>query len=139
MAESNAGETTIIGADAHLKGELSFERTATLNGKFDGQINGKGDLHISENALCKADVHAGSVHIDGTIEGNLQARDTVRLNNKGTVRGDVVAAKMIMAEGASFTGHLSVGPEAAKKADTTPPPAPTTPGGGQGQQGQQRK
>lgn len=113
MAET--GETTVVGADSHFKGELSFERTAKINGKFDGTVTGKGELLISENALCKADVQAGGVQVDGTVEGNLRASNTVRLNSKGVVRGDVTAAKMVMAEGASFYGVCAVGPDAEKQ------------------------
>jgi len=113
MAES--GETTVVGADSHFKGELSFERTAKINGKFDGTVTGKGELLVSESALCKADVQAGGVQVDGTVEGNLRASNTVRLNSKGIVRGDVTAAKMVMAEGASFYGLCAVGPDAEKQ------------------------
>ena len=135
MAESN--ETTIIGADSHFKGELSFDNTAKINGKFDGQITGKGQLHVSDNALCKADVDAGSVSVDGTVEGNLRAKDTVRLNGKGVVKGDITAAKMVMTEGASFFGHCAVGPDAAKRGAETPGGPSGGPGapGGAGQQG----
>ena len=119
MAES--GDSTVIGADTHIKGELSFERTARINGKFDGKISGKGELQVSDSALCKADVSAGSVLVDGTIEGNLQAKDTVRLNAKGVVRGDIVAGKMVMAEGASFFGQCAVGVDASK---SSPPKGP---------------
>ena len=106
------GETTIVGADSHFKGELMFERTAKINGKFDGTITGKGELQVSQNALCKADVQAGAVAVDGRIEGNVKAGDTVRLNGSGVVKGDITAAKMVMQEGASFYGMCAVGPDA---------------------------
>lgn len=121
MAE--AGETTVIGSDTHLKGELLFEKTARISGKVDGKITGKGDLHVSDGAICRADVAAGSVHVDGTIEGNIQARETLKLNAKGTVRGDIVAAKMVMAEGASFFGQCAVGADAQKQAAKAGEPA----------------
>ena len=54
------GEITIVGADSHFEGKLTFERTAKINGKFDGEIKGKGELQGSQNALCKADVQAGA-------------------------------------------------------------------------------
>ncbi|MFW6060160.1 MAG: bactofilin family protein [Phycisphaeraceae bacterium] len=124
------GDTTIIGSDTHFKGELTFERTARINGKFEGQINGQGELHVSEKATCKADVEASTVNVDGRIEGNLRAKDTVRLNNSGMVKGDIVAAKMVMSEGASFFGQCAVGPEAMKQAGGT-----SSSGGGQSSAG----
>lgn len=115
---------TVVGADSHFEGKLTFERTAKINGKFDGEIKGKGELQVSQNALCKADVQAGAVSVDGRIEGNVQAGDTVRLNGSGVVKGDITAAKMVMAEGASFYGMCAVGPDAAQGRPKTAPPMP---------------
>jgi len=124
MAES--GETTVVGADSHFKGELTFERTAKIIGRFDGKIGGNGVLQVAQNAQCKADVTAAGVNVDGTIEGNVQCKDTVKLNGSGVVRGDITAAKMTMTEGASVYGMVNVGPESAKQPaqrGAQPPPA----------------
>ncbi|MFN3167506.1 MAG: polymer-forming cytoskeletal protein [Phycisphaeraceae bacterium] len=127
------GETTIVGADSHFKGELSFERTAKINGKFDGTITGKGELQVSQNALCKADVSAGAVAVDGRIEGNVKAGDTVKLNGSGVVKGDITAAKMVMQEGASFYGVCAVGPDAgSSSAPPRPQQQPPQPESGKG-------
>jgi len=112
MAET--GDTTIVGSDSHFKGELTFERTAKINGKFDGNITGKGELQVSENATCKADVEAAGVEVNGLVEGNLNAKDTVKLNGSGVVRGDITAAKMVMSEGASFHGMCAVGSDSGR-------------------------
>lgn len=135
MAEG--GDMTIIGADSHFEGKLRFERTAKINGKFDGQIMGKGELQVSQNALCKADLDIGAAAIDGRIEGNVKVSDTVRLNGSGVVKGDITAAKMVMSEGASLYGMCAVGPEAGQQAAQAKPPAQQ--GGQQGQQGQPKK
>lgn len=118
MAES--GDTTVVGADSHFKGELTFERTAKINGKFDGKITGKGELQVSQNAQCKADVDAAGVQVDGLVEGNLNAKDTVKLNGSGVVRGDITAAKMVMTEGASFHGMCAVGPDSGRPSSSAP-------------------
>jgi cytoskeletal protein CcmA (bactofilin family) len=128
MAES--GDTTVVGADSHFKGELSFERTAKIIGKFDGKITGKGELQVSQNATCKADVDTAGVQVDGTIEGNVNAKDTVKLNSSGAVRGDITAAKMVMSEGASFHGVCAVGPDTGRSSASAPS-QPSGPAGGQ--------
>jgi len=137
MAES--GDTTVVGADSHFKGELTFERVAKINGKFDGKITGKGELQVSQNAQCKADVDATGVQVDGLIEGNLNAKDTVKLNGSGVVRGDITAAKMVMTEGASFHGMCAVGPDSGRA--SAPAPSQPAQGGSQpgGQPGQPPK
>ncbi|MEM9295181.1 MAG: polymer-forming cytoskeletal protein [Planctomycetota bacterium] len=117
------GDTTIVGADSHFEGKLTFERTARINGKFDGTITGKGELQVSQNAQCKADVSAAALAVDGLVEGDVKAQDTVRLNGSGVVKGNITAAKMVMAEGASLYGMCAVGPDAgsAKAAAPAPP------------------
>ena len=135
MAESN--DITVVGSDSHFKGELTFDKTARINGKFDGQITGKGELQVSQNALCKADVESSAAQIDGTVEGNVTAKDTVKLNGTGAVRGDITAAKMVMAEGASFFGMCAVGADAQKQAGSGGGRPSSESGGGQpGQSGQ---
>ena len=124
------GDTTIVGADSHFEGKLTFERTAKINGKFDGEIKGKGELQVSQNALCKADVQAGAVAVDGRVEGNVKAGDTVRLNGSGVVKGDITAAKMVMQEGASFYGMCAVGPDAGAGGGGAPAPQQPQPGKG---------
>jgi len=117
MAEE-ADQITIIGRDTVIKGELTFTRQTRVLGRFEGKIVGEGDLEIAEGATCQADVEANSVTIDGNLEGNsVIAKEIVRLSETGVIRGDVTAAKMTMAEGASFFGNIAIGPEAMRDAN----------------------
>lgn len=125
---ADPSEMTIVGADSHFEGKLRFEKAAKINGRFDGEITGQGELIVSQNAQCKAGIHAGAVSVDGRIEGNVEAGDTVRLNGSGVVQGDITAAKMVMQEGASFYGMCAVGPDAKPGARTAAPTTPAGPG-----------
>ncbi|MCC6660817.1 MAG: polymer-forming cytoskeletal protein [Phycisphaerales bacterium] len=111
---ADAKETTVIGPDTHIKGDMSFDSTARIMGNFEGRITAKGDLQITDTATCKASVEATKVQVDGMVDGNVTARDRVELSSKARLKGDVVATRLIVAEGASFVGHCTVGPEAAK-------------------------
>ncbi len=112
MAEPTT--TTVIGPDTQIKGDMVFESTARILGKFEGSISSKGELQIANGASCKAAVEASKVLVDGDVEGNLVARERVELTAKAKVKGDLVAARLVVAEGAAFTGHCSVGPDATK-------------------------
>jgi len=126
-------EATIIGSDIHIKGELTFQKSVRLVGTFEGSIKGEGELQIAKGAACKAEVDSSSVIVEGIVEGNLVAHDAVHLNKSGVVKGDIVAGRMVMAEGASFYGKCAVGPEAVKSAAkpaANPPRSQATPSGG---------
>lgn len=113
MAETG-NQTTVIGADTVIKGEMSFDGAARLLGTFEGKISAKGELHVADGASCRASVEAGKVTVDGAVDGNVTARERVELTARAKMKGDLVAAKLLVAEGASFIGHVTVGPDAAK-------------------------
>ena len=122
MSDQDA-QITVIGADTHIKGELSFERTAQIFGRLEGKVTSAGELQIGASAHCTAAVEVGTVIVDGQVDGDILARERVQLNGTARVNGDVVAEKLIVAEGASFSGHCQVGPEAVANA---PAPKPRT-------------
>lgn len=111
MADSNNTTDfgTIIGPDANFKGDLSFDSAAKILGKFEGSISSKGKIHIADGAECKAQVSAKEVAVEGHINGNVEASDRVDLRPKGVITGDITAARMTMADGASLDGHCRIG------------------------------
>jgi len=131
-------QTTVIGADTHIKGDMNFDGSARILGKFEGTITAKGELHIADGASCKAVVEANRVTVDGTIDGNVTARERCELTAKARMKGDLVATRLLVAEGATFNGHVTVGADAAKgsrpmEALTESKPAAAQPARPQGQ------
>lgn len=106
--------TTVIGADAVFKGELSFDKGVRVDGRVEGKITTKGHLAVSQAGKLQADVAAGNIIVEGQVNGNLSATDRVELRQTARLKGDIRAGKLLVAEGASFTGHCQVGAEAGK-------------------------
>ena len=119
-------EITVIGADTHIKGEMTFGSTARVLGTFEGTITAKGEVQIAEGATCRASIDAARVSVDGVVEGNVTAHEKLTLNNKAQMRGDLVAPTLIVAEGAQFNGHVSVGSDAVKNNGRATSGAPTS-------------
>jgi cytoskeletal protein CcmA (bactofilin family) len=125
MAEqSNQEFPTTIGADASFKGELSFEKGLRLMGRLEGKINTPGRLHIAREAKMQADVEAGAIIVEGDVRGNLTANDRIELKQTARYEGDLSAAKLVVDEGAIFSGHVTVGPDAVKGGGARPSGAP---------------
>lgn len=109
MANASNEFGTIIGPDASFKGELTFDSAAKILGRLEGSITSKGTIHVADGSTCKATVTAKEVAVEGTIEGNVEATSKLDLRPNGRISGDVVAASMAMAEGASIDGYLKIG------------------------------
>jgi len=125
MAEANQDFPTILGPDATFKGELSYEKGLRLHGRLEGKINTPGRLHVAKEAKLQADVEAGAIIIEGEVHGNLSANDRIELKQTARYEGDLRASKLVVDEGAVFSGHVTVGPEAVKNRSSQGPGAPT--------------
>jgi len=113
MIDKNSGKTadftTVIGADAVFKGELSFDKGVRVDGRVEGKITTKGSLAISQAEKLEADV---AIVVEGSIKGNITASDRIELRQSARLEGDIKASKLIVTEGATFQGHCSIGPNA---------------------------
>ena len=105
----DAEDTTVIAAQAHINGELAFDGEAKVIGIVEGKITAKGGLHVDERGICKAQIEVDNILVDGSIEGDVTAKQRVQLNSAGKIIGNVVAEKLITAEGASIVGHVKIG------------------------------
>ncbi len=115
MAElGNQEFPTVIGPDATFKGEITFEKGLRLQGKFEGKISSSGRLHIAREAKLQGDVEAAAIIIEGEVKGNLSAADRIELKQSARYEGDLSASKLVVDEGAVFSGHVTVGPDAVK-------------------------
>lgn len=115
MADNvNQDYSTILGPDATIKGEVSFEKGLRLHGRLEGKVNTQGRLHVAKEAHLMADVNAGSIIVEGEVKGNLSASDRIDLKQSARYEGDLVASKLTVEEGAAFSGHVTVGPDAVK-------------------------
>ena len=112
--QGNQEYSTILGPDASFKGDLSFEKGMRLQGKFDGTITTPGRLHITKEAKMQANVDAGAITVEGDVSGNLTASDRIDLKNSAKYTGERRASKLVVEEGAIFSGQVTVGPDAVK-------------------------
>ncbi len=115
MAEAGPQDfPTVLGPDASFKGELTFEKGMRLQGRFEGKITTPGRLHVAREAKMQADVDAGAISVEGEVRGNLTASDRIELKQTARYEGDLTASKLVVEEGAVFSGHVTVGPDAVK-------------------------
>ncbi len=106
---SNGEYATTIGPDAVFKGDLEFESGARVLGRIEGTVASKGKILIADGSECTATVTARDVSVEGVLTGNVEAGDRISVAQTGQVHGDIQAARMTMAEGATVNGYCRIG------------------------------
>jgi cytoskeletal protein CcmA (bactofilin family) len=99
-----------------FKGELEFEDTMRIDGKFNGRITSKNELIVGESAHIDGDIHVGRIAISGTVVGTIRADTRVEIHRNGKVYSDIDTPALIIEEGAIFQGNCVMGDKNAKPA-----------------------
>ena len=98
-----------IGQSIHIKGELSGNEDLTIEGKVEGKIFLKDHhLTIGANGKITAEIQAKTVMVLGEVTGNITADDKVEVATSGTMRGDITAPRVVLADGAKFKGAIDM-------------------------------
>jgi cytoskeletal protein CcmA (bactofilin family) len=92
-----------------FRGELEFEDTMRIDGRFNGKIVTKNELIVGESAQIEGEVHAGRIAISGTIIGKIIATQRVEIHRNGKVYSDIDTPALIIEEGAIFQGNCVMG------------------------------
>ena len=87
-----------------FRGELEFEDTMRIDGKFSGKIHSKNELIVGESAHIEGDVHVGRIAISGTIVGKIVADQRVEIHRNGKVFSDIDTPALII----SFVPYVDI-------------------------------
>ena len=102
--------STFIGNDVLIKGEITVEKGLRVDGKIEGVVTTKGKVHVGKSGTLNAEINAGSVLVEGKVKGNIMASERATLDATSNVCGDLTATRLVVTEGATLMGKLTIGP-----------------------------
>jgi cytoskeletal protein CcmA (bactofilin family) len=101
---------TLLGRTATLNGDLDFSGGLHLDGRVNGNVRSTapdgGALSVSESGFIEGRVEVTSIVMNGTVNGDMHARERLVLGEKARVNGNVYYGVIEMAPGAVITGKL---------------------------------
>jgi cytoskeletal protein CcmA (bactofilin family) len=115
----DAEKTTLVDAAADFEGKLTG-KDARIQGRFKGDIQLTGKLHLVEGCKVDAKMKADAIEIAGEFQGELTARTLVLLE-KAKVSGTVTAQALAVREGAQLNGAVQAGKTTTLAAVPAPP------------------
>jgi cytoskeletal protein CcmA (bactofilin family) len=108
---NNSGGVTspiVLGPNDSLKGTLRTDNAITIHGDVDGEIAASGDVIVESSATVIASIEARNVDIRGQVTGNVRSAQRLSLSGSGTLLGDATAARLIVEDGATLNGSISM-------------------------------
>ena len=103
------GDMANIGKSITINGDLTGEEDLVIEGKVEGKVTLPNSvLTIGANGTIKAEVSAKSVVVVGRVSGNVRGTERVEIQATGIVEGDVIAPRLVVAEGAVVNGSIQM-------------------------------
>ena len=110
-----------VGTEFH--GELSFQDTLRIDGKFEGAIREGRLLIIGESADVNADIHVSTISVSGRLRGSVHAKERVELHASARCQCNLDTRVLVVEEGAMFEGGCAMAGTAPARELTAVPPA----------------
>jgi cytoskeletal protein CcmA (bactofilin family) len=98
-----------ISAGLKIRGDISGSCHLVIDGEAHGKIHlANGRVTVGPSGRVHADIVAPEIVIDGHVQGNLQARDSVRLAPASRLQGSVLTPRIRIEDGASLRGKVEM-------------------------------
>ena len=100
--------SSIVGQGTRIQGEILGDEDVLVEGRVEGRVEISKALRVGLRGIVRADVAAGTVAIAGHVVGNVRAVERVELLPTGTLEGNIHAPRIVVGEGARFTGRIDM-------------------------------
>ncbi len=90
-------------------GEIWYEGNVQIDGKLEGVVHTKGTLVVGDRAVVKAKIEAGNVICKGNIQGEVMAKESIKLLSPGLISGTMKTPRLSVETGGVFNGRVNMG------------------------------
>jgi cytoskeletal protein CcmA (bactofilin family) len=97
-----------IDRGSHFTGELTFEETFRIDGRFDGKIRSGSQLILGDSAEVSADIDVGRLSVNGSLRGTARASERIELLSRARVHADLASPVLRVEEGAFLQGSCNM-------------------------------
>ncbi len=109
-SRTNGRIDTLVGKSAKVQGDVEFTGGLHLDGRVAGNVRADNDptatLSVSETGSIEGSVDVPNVMLNGSVRGDIVARDRVVLGATAKVQGNVHYGVIEMTLGAEIKGKL---------------------------------
>ncbi|MDA0986583.1 MAG: polymer-forming cytoskeletal protein [Bacteroidetes bacterium] len=101
-------DLNLIAALSKFQGNLNTQGNVRVDGQFIGDINATENITIGINGEIQGNIKGKNIFVSGKIIGDVIAKEKIVFEGKSLIRGDIKATTLIIDEGATFDGKISM-------------------------------
>ncbi len=101
-------EVGVIAAGSHWNGTMYSEGSLRIHGEAEGELHADRSIFVAEGALVSATISSNNIVIAGAVDGKVDCSGRLEILPTGRVSGDVTAPTLIVHDGATMTGQLTM-------------------------------
>jgi cytoskeletal protein CcmA (bactofilin family) len=90
------------------QGELRFETSFRVDGRFHGKVTSEGDLVVGESGEVEGELRVGALFVTGTVRGTVQAARRVQIAPGGKLLAELETPSLVIEDGALFEGRCTM-------------------------------
>jgi cytoskeletal protein CcmA (bactofilin family) len=125
---TSGASMSLVSENIRIEGDLGGEENILINGRVLGSIKLNGDIVVGQSGVVEADIEGNTIVIQGTVKGNVTARNHLEIQATGKMIGDISARSIDIKEGSTFEGRSRmIKPGRTEPSPVVPPTTPQTP------------
>ncbi len=113
------GQVNIIGQGTVIEGGLQATSDVRVSGKVIGTVQVDGKTVITPEGSVEGEVRSSHADIAGRVEGEVFVAERLVLKSSAVVEGNIHTAKLVIEDGATFSGTCDMGGALPKRSDRT--------------------
>lgn len=104
-----SGSTCVIASGTKIEGKITSTEDIRLDGTIVGELKCDKKLVMGNTGLVDGQITSVDSAIHGKVKGEIKSSGTLHLHESANIDGVIIARKMDMDSGASYSGELKVG------------------------------
>lgn len=97
---------THLALGVRLEGKVVGRTDLLLDGELTGKVKVDGAVIVAEAGSVEGEIAARAVRIAGRVKGRVRASARIELASSARVEADLVAPRVVVAEGAQLAGNV---------------------------------
>lgn len=111
-----------VSSGIKIRGEVSGNTDLYIDGEVQGKLCFSGaSVTVGPSGRVQADIEAREIIALGTVQGTLRAGESVRLGPQSRVKGNLLAPRIAIEDGARLSGKVDMTRASARSSAATEP------------------